>query len=501
MKLTTKIGVVQMTDDHFRAVIVKTGSVPPKVLEWTEASFPPLGDDASLNHLERVKVIQNALAGLKQSPILWVYNAPQSASVMRQLSVPFKGASKVCAALTFELEPYLAIPIESLIIDYIPIRELDGKSEVFVMGLKKDHAERQLSLLKDAGINVESIGLDIVGLAALEFETNKSKNAGSAAILRQEGSAYLTITHNKSLAYVQRIVADPEQASVWTQEVQNGIRAFQANSLQAVEINALTCCDPRMDADQLATIEDQLEMPVTQSSLGDDWAPDELLQDEHASIWLSMIGAATAGAGGSFNISFTREDLEDLAPPMPYRKHIAVVAMLLIVAIGAHLAVTSLRTTRHLAEIDVLGAQVHAVMAQTFPSHEVAKQRPAGDGGGAISFDAMQQALDDELQSGSALTPEMLNEPSFPNLLRELSAHMPGNLVDIEDITMMTTRRGSSLEIRIKGTTKGADAFGKVTTGLRSSKLLKIVDSERSSIGGKERFTIVAQVVAPNTDS
>ncbi|MFP6584867.1 MAG: hypothetical protein VCD00_20200 [Candidatus Hydrogenedentota bacterium] len=499
MKLSAKIGVIQMTDKHFRVVIVKTGSVPPKVLEWKEASFPPPGDDAALTRLERVEIVRTTVSELKLTPTIWIYNAPQVFSVMRQLSVPFNGRRKVRAALTFELEPYLAIPIENLIIDHIPIREVDGKTEVFVIGLQKRHAAEQLALLQDAGVHVESIGLDIVGLAALGFETVVGKNASTAMILWQDGNSYLTIMHNDSLAYVQRIVSDPQQIVAWTQEVQNGLRAFQANALEPVEIAGLTCSDPRLSDEQYRHISEQLELDVTPATLGVSWAPAELLQADDCSDWMAMIGSASAGAGGVYNVSFTRESLEEVAAPSPYRKHIAVVVALVVIALVAHLSVTSLKTAQNQDAIEQRGGQVYTIMAETFPAHAAASQRPAADIGGFKSYAAMEEALDHELQTGTALTPEMLNQPSLPNLLREISTHMPNRLVAIDSITMMPRRAG--LEITIKGSTKNSDAFGKVTEGLEGSTMLSIADRKRSSRDGKDTFTITAHVIETNQES
>ena len=105
MKLTAKIGVIQLTDDRLRILVVKTGGATPIVLERVDEPLASLGDDAEMTRAEHVALIRNSIKSLKNKPTLYILNTPQSWSVMRLMSVPFKGAKKVRAALTFQLEP------------------------------------------------------------------------------------------------------------------------------------------------------------------------------------------------------------------------------------------------------------------------------------------------------------------------------------------------------------------------------------------------------------
>ena len=500
MKLTSKIGVIQITDTHVRAVVVKTGSLPPTVLDHAEMPFPPAGEDAEVNHAERITVIQRVVDELKQQPTLWTYCAPQAWSVMRLLTVPFKGSRKVRAALTFELEPYLAIPIEELLIDYIPIRELDNKTEVLVIGLKRGPVLEQLAQLKEAGLEIESIGLDIVGLSALTYETELATTAPSAMLLQHLGATHLAVVHNKSLAYVQRIAASPERMESYGQEVQNALRAFQASTAEIVEIGELTCCDSRVDDVEQAHLMELVELPVSAKKPGAAWMPPEMMKGENASQWLSMVGSASAGAGGAFSVSFDIDEEEVLASTAPYRKQVAVLGFLVVAAFVGFLGVKHLQTTRNMAEVERIGAAVHVEFQATFPNHPDAKERPAGDTGGSKSIASMQEAADDEARTATALTPAIFNTPSLPNVLREIGQHMPDNLASIETISMQERRR--FWEIRINGTTKNPGAFAKMTDGLNNSSLLEFTkEPERQSINNEERFQIILTFRNSNPDS
>ena len=489
MKLSAKIGVVQLTDHRLRLVVIKTGSATPKVLERINEALPPLSDDPELASSEQAAFIRAAIKKLKNVPTIYLLNAPHGWSVMRLLAVPFRGAKKVRAAITFELEPYLAIPIDDLIIDHNTVSEIDGKTEVFVIGIQRDPVAEQLRILAAAGVSVEGVGLDIVGLSALSLDTLLKDSAPQALVIEHEGYSYLAIVNNRSLAYVQRITASPERADAWSQEIQNAIRAFQANSLAPVTLSRVVCTYSELPDEARATLEDKLDLPIRSAVLGESWVPQSILESSDSSIWLSMIGTGSAASGGSFSISFKRPMVDKEAPTNPYKYHVAAIAALLLFALSAHLFITHIRTNDNLAEIDRLGQMVWEEFAATYPNDPLAQSRPPDDVGGSRSRDAMSLAIDAEQSSGTNVNPEMFNQPSLLNILKELSTHMPDRDVTVLEIGI--TKRRTKMEIRVRGETKNTGAFGKMTDGLRQSSILEIGDQKRSSIAGKETFDLV----------
>lgn len=490
MKLSAKIGIIQLTDHRLRLVIIKTGSATPTVLERINEALPPLNDDAELPAQEQAAFIRSAVKKLKNVPTIYLLNAPHGWSVMRLLSVPFKGARRVGAAITFELEPYLAIPIDDLMIDHNSVCEVDGRTEVFVIGLQKDPVAEQLSILSAAGITVEGIGLDIVGLSALSLDTLIKDRVPQGLVVEHEGNTYLAVIHNGSLAYVQRITATPERTEAWAQEIQNAIRAFQANSLAPVTLSGVICTQSDLPETCQVVLEEKLGLPVRTATLGESWAPESILESRDSSTWLSMIGTGSAASGGSFNISFSRPTHDEGTGANPYRLHVAAVAALVLFALIAHSFITYFKTSNNLAEIERLGQMVWEEFAATYPDDPLAQARPPGDVGGARSKDAMSVAIDMEQSSGANVSPELFNRPSLLSILKELSAHMPDSQVTVLEISV--TKRRAKMEIHVRGETKNPGAFGKMTEGLRRSNLLEIGEPNRSSIAGKETFNFTA---------
>lgn len=498
MKLAAKIGVIQLTDHRLRLIVVKTGSADPKVLERIDEALPPMSDDPDEALHEQAAFIRSRIKTLKHTPSIYMLNTPHAWSVMRLLSVPFKGAKKVRAAITYELEPYLAIPIDDLIIDHNSVSELDGKTEVFIMGLQRDPVTEQLDLLHRAGITVEGIGLDIVGLSALSLDTLLTDSTPQALVVDHEGHSYLTVVHNRSLAYVQRIMGTPDHADAWSQEIQNAVRAFHANSLATVELTGVVCTDNGIQEDARVSLEEKLALPVHIAALGESWAPASILESSDASTWLSMIGTGSAAAGGAFNISFAQSG-SDKDTANPYKLHIAAIAVLVLFTLTAHLFITHLKTQNNSAEIEQIGQRVWEEFSATYPNDPAAQARPAGDVGGFMSFEAMSQALEMEQNTSANLTPEMFNQPSLMEILRELSAHMPDSQVTVLDISI--TSRRAKMEINVRGDMKNTNAWSKMVEGLEQSTILDLGKNERTLIDGKETFKIVAYIKSDSSDS
>lgn len=500
MKLTAKIGVLQLTDDRFRLIVIKTGSAAPKVLERIDEPLPSGQGDIELTRVEQATFIRSIIKKLNHVPALYLLNAPHSWSVMRLLSVPFKGANKVRAAITFELEPYLAIPIDDLMVDHNSVSEVGNKTEVFIMGLQRDPVAKQLDILEEAGILIEGIGLDIVGLSALTLDTLIADSTPHAMVIEHKGHAFVTVVHNKCLAYAQRINSTPDRPDAWAQEIQNTLRAFHANSLATVELSGVVCTYTRLTDEARSTLESKLNIPVAAATLGTGWAPDAILNLPDTSTWLSMIGTGSAAAGGSFNISFRAAARGETAAANPYRVHLATVAALVLFTVLAHLFITYTKTRNNLAETAQLGQVVWEDFAATYPNNPLATTRPPGDLDGAQSYNAMLEAIEEEQSRSANLTLEMFNKPSLLNILKELSAHMPDTEVNVIEMNMTDPRR-KRLEIKVRGETRNPTAFGKVTEGLKQSEILEIAKQTRSTIEGKESFELIVYVKSNDSAS
>ena len=155
MFLKAKIAAIEFVGDEVRVAVVKTGGARPVVLEL--ASSRAEYSEAEEYSEAMVNAVDDALNQLSVRPAAYVLCANSMYSVVRVLTIPFKGRRRVMSAAPFELEPYLAFPIEDLLLDYDIVTEIDGETDVLTLGMRREHLESYLAILAEAGVEVEAV--------------------------------------------------------------------------------------------------------------------------------------------------------------------------------------------------------------------------------------------------------------------------------------------------------------------------------------------------------
>ena len=169
-----------------------------------------------------------------------------------------------------------------------------------------------------------------------------------------------------------------------------------------------------------------------------------------------------------------------------------------MVTIFVQLGTMHLKAKKNVAETERIGQAVWQEFAATYPANPLAKERPANDYGGSVSFEAMQSAIDEEQSRGTALTPQMFNQASLPNMLKEVATYVPSNLATLEEIKVMPGRR-RPIEISLRGVAKNAESYGKIVEGIKESPILEYHDGQRSMDSGTLTFTIIFRLKEDTT--
>ncbi len=230
MVVRARVAAIEFAGDEVRLAVVKTGARTPKVLELHSRRAAYDAPEQRVDSL--VAAVKSLLKDVKHRPAAIVLCLSSSHSMVRTLTIPFRGARKVASAVRFELEPYLAFPIEELAVDFSPVLEADGQTDVLAVGIRRAVIEEQLNILNAAGIDPEGVDVDAVGLTGL-WRASRPSMKGLHAVLhvRDEGSV-VAVVCNKTLAYfrylafgVEGMRSNPAAAA---REVLNSMRAFQA---------------------------------------------------------------------------------------------------------------------------------------------------------------------------------------------------------------------------------------------------------------------------------
>ncbi|MGI6458801.1 MAG: pilus assembly protein PilM [Candidatus Hydrogenedentales bacterium] len=527
MKLPAKIGAVEFDDDEIRLAVVNTGGRVPSILDVSVCRA--VYESASERFEALVAAVKHARAQLKAKPSAWVVCAGSDNAIARKLVLPFKGRGKVAAAVPFELEPYLAFPIDELAVDYSIIREADGNTEVLAVGVRRTLLEEQLDVLSAGGITAEGIGLDAAGLSSLLRACQGGTAGLTAALHAREYGASLVVTRGTALVYLRHLPLTSEQLrqepAGAAREVQNTLRAFLASWPEdEAALSELTVTGLALPEAQREEFEQELALPVHQVDLLEgmkdsvrarielpaarvapdgmpveaaDESAEEVPAEERPNAWAVLAGVALTSAGGTYGLNFRTGPLAAASNWSGLLRHgifSMALAAVLLVAFGVHAHTKHLRNR---AEIERIGNAIWAYYEEAFPaSPSVEGGRPAFDTGGSIAIEMMRadhSAMSETLELSDV---SMYQRPPLPDILREISIRMPDSKVRVTSVRIASTqRRGDLQSITIEGEVIDPGAFDDVMAALQASEFFKQVENpQRRGEGGKTTFSVRAYI-------
>jgi len=477
MALRAKIAAVEIVGDVVRVAVVRTGRRLPKVLALYEVRAEYATPE------ERPEALRQAVAAavkrVKVRPAAWVLCLSSFHAIVRTLTIPFRRSRKVAAAVRFELEPYLAFPIEDLSVDFSTVIEIDRQTDVLAVGVRRAVIEEQLAMLQSAGIDPEGVDLDASGMTGLWRAACPSKK-GLHAVLHIGGEgAVLSILNYRTLAYFRHLVVSPERLadnpSLLARETQNSIRAFQAGWRGGGEVASLTLTGTVLEEVRDA-FTNVFSIPVSQVDLAARLKAERLASAAQVSQgempvtadtakWVGLIGAAQGAAGGGYAFNFRQNDLTYAGATKDMAPHVMVLCcMVLLVLAGVawHFyngRFKSLEETERLhAEIQTLEKEVLALQGQ-----------------------------------GVNVPTEYFQAPLLLDILQEIAARLPNDKAAVTEIRMERPDASTAPWIDIKGEVKDDAGFSAAVAALRQSDVFEIEEPELKLGEGKSTFRIVAR--------
>ncbi len=533
MSVRAKVAAIEISEDEVRLVVVKTGGRLPKVLELHACPviYPQgdtvqetdtieakdTGEDPAVAEAESherfdalVQAVASVVKQMRTRPAAYVLCAPSQYSIVRSLTIPFRGKRRVAAAVQFELEPYLAFPIEELIVDFITVQEVEGETEILTVGMRRAYLLEQLAVLEAAGVEPEGIGLDGIGLTVLWQAGLRRVKGLNAVVHVREGSAVFAIINGKNLAYFRHLSVSAaevrENPVVLAQQIQNSVRAFSAGWRGEADVTTLTVTGMELFEEERALLEEELRMPVQHENLFERlprahrahkgavrecaklynaeadvsesetgtvpseaspqaqmglslFVPDSA---EKTNYWTAAVGVAMDATGGHYSFNFRKGDL---AWPHLTR---GVIGHVLFSSCLALLALVGVAWHYHEECKKNLD---QAVVLQTH-------------------IEAITQEIDEMRDAGIDVPLELFSDPPLLDILAELGDKMPDNKVRITELKL--ARAGLQDEwITIAGEVKNEAVFAEVFAGLKQSPMFRIEDDPDYRMeSGKSTFMI-----------
>lgn len=482
MLFSTRIGGIEFTENEIRLAIIRTGRKKPVVLALHACSVES-AEDPRTKHEHYVEAARTLFAKLKNPPSTYVLGISSQYCVVRTLTVPFKGSRKVAAAIRFELEPYLAFPIEELNVAHTIVAEINGQTEVLAAGVRRAVVEEQLGILREAGIEPEGVDVDATALTSLWHVQQPPLKGLHAVMHLLSDGAILAIVNGRKLAYFRRLSLtastfqhNPPAAS---REVLNSLRAFRNTWKGDGEVQALTITgNPSLSGSQaLDDFAQQQEIPVTAQTLLEKLTFDKVARSKSQSIdansgsiiseenrWETAIGTALGAAGRGFSFNFRSGEIT-LANIMPrFTRHVLATTTLALILLGGIAAYFEIAHQTNLSRITQLKN------TNTNLEKEILSLK----------------------EQGIVVSNETFCTPTLLDILMDLATKMPESQIAISQIHIaQATSEGPW--ITIQGSVKNDAAFPSVVDALKKSTLFTIEEPDLKSASGKSTFTIYAR--------
>ncbi|MBP8130697.1 MAG: pilus assembly protein PilM [Candidatus Hydrogenedentes bacterium] len=456
MFFTTKVAAIEFEGNTVRIVVVKVGGRSPVLLELYEAVAEYEAPEQRFDAL--VKTVDAVAGRLRSHPAAFVLCAPTMYSIVRTLRVGLKGRRRVAAAVPFELEPYLAFPIDDLLVDFTTVSERGSETEVLAVGSRRELLDEQLAILQAAGVEAEAVGLDAAGLTALWQAGRRGLKGLNAMLHVREQSAILAVTHNKTLAYFRHIARTASQLredpACMVREVQNTLRGFLAEWRGGGEITELHVTGLTLDDEQRTRLEEALRMPVRDTVLlarlkGHEAAldPEGCLAADN--VWEAAIGVAVGAAGGRSAFDFKRFERDWRGAIRGIVAHTVFSACLALVALVGWTYYCYQGTARNGVLADELRRQT------------------------AVISDEVTQLQQQGLPNVPDHIMQLYRDPSLLDLLAEISEKMPGNEISIYEMRISQPGQGKTW-ITIRGEAPDVGTFNAALERLKQSEALEI---------------------------
>lgn len=497
MKIPAKIGAVQIDREVVRLAVVRSGGRRPRVLDLVES--PIEGDSESA----RVAALRDALGRVQSQPAVWVLLVPASWSVLRLLAVPFRSARKVAAAVPFELEPTLAVPLDSLVVSHLPGPTVDGETRVLAVGVRRDSMAEHAALAEQAGLPLAGAYLDAIALTSL-WAGELRRQPGARAVLHfRPREALLGVVEDGKLGYLRRLDTDPSEfrtrpADV-AREVRNLLRSYAADRGLEAPVESLSITGAQLHEAGRTVFESEVDVPVLYEELAADLpgfarqaSAADAISDEF-NQWTAPIAAAANAAGGLFHVNLLRAGVFDASRAGKNTARAAVAACALgAVLILSYLFMIYMDHRRTSGVIERYGDAIWQEFQAAYPDIEVA--RPPNDRGGAESFRLLQEAAIAESSSSRSVPLDVFSAPTLLDLLLDVSAAIDPRVAQIEEIGVRPLR--GYRELTIRGRVVDSARYNEVIEKLDASRLFDVDrdQSTRVTEGRRETFTLRARM-------
>ncbi len=426
-------------------------------------------DDAILNALE------GAFKQLKYKPDCFALSVPCSVSIVRSLTVPFRGIKKVVSALRFELEPHIPFPIEELLLDFSVVNETKKETEVLALGVRKQHIQDYIRYLGEFSAEPETAIINSLGLVYLWKGASKGTGKLKAGLLIHKDFSVFAILYEGKLVFIRHLMLGVqnyyENPEMYAREVQNSLRAFLARwkgkeGVEKIEVSGLPLSD-----EELSVFSRLVKMEVEHVSIVQmvQFTGSMVSQSEDdIDSWLPLVGIAGITLDPYFSFNLLKESQSLSSYLSLLSRHLIFTNCLILTGLVCGAFFLQQLTLNNLVHSNLYKAQANELTEE-------------------VERISQEKGLDTNID----LTPFF--EPPLLDILNTIAEKLPSNKVNITEIKLSPPDI-QSWWIRIQGTTNDSAFITEAISELKKVEYFNIVDEpELSAQGNQTSFAIRIQ--------
>jgi Tfp pilus assembly PilM family ATPase len=373
-----KVAAVEIGDRAVRVALVRTGPGRPRVLALAEREI--VQRDNESRNAATVRALKSALEELKGTADVYVSHLPGRSALVRVISVPFARRRQIETTVKFELEPYVPLPIDELVVDFSPISVSDGKTEVLAVAVRERTLCDHLETLAEAGVDPEIVDLDFSPLTSLFLRENSVREKDITVLVHATGGrSQLVVLEGRKMVYLRGMDFSAHELQEGVQQtveqILTTLRAFAATS-RRTEVGRLVITGASLSEEQCTALEQRLGLSVSACELGRELVPSDESARGAVNSWVALIGSALnyrRAAHVGFN--FRKEALRCRGAVAGVKKHAAfsgaLVAALILAGAG------HLRSQVHVkeAEKETIEARMEELYKNTFGLDPIARDK------------------------------------------------------------------------------------------------------------------------------
>jgi general secretion pathway protein L len=166
----------------------------------------PLPAKEKGDHRERVlQALRQVLPKLEDRGEGLVYSFPSRQTMIHRIPLPFADRKKNRQVVKYEVEPLLPLAADQVIVDFYSPGKNSGQEKTLVFAVRKGDLGDHLALLKEAGLDPESVVPEALALFALARTLGKTSAGGGALLDLGDEKATLVLWQNDRLVLARSI--------------------------------------------------------------------------------------------------------------------------------------------------------------------------------------------------------------------------------------------------------------------------------------------------------